>query len=47
MLEAGCGNVIPNPLREIPNERSPTEEKPPLDRNPVPLNTPTEKVVGI
>jgi hypothetical protein len=38
----GLRNVIPNPLREIPNERSPTEEKPPLDRNPVPLTTPTD-----
>ena len=43
----GLRNVIPNPLREIPNERSPTEEKPPLDRNPVPLTTPTDTGVGM
>jgi hypothetical protein len=43
----GLRNVIPNPLREIPNERSPTEEKPPLDRNPVPLTTPTDTEVGM
>lgn len=44
----GLRSVTQNPLREIPSERSTTEEQPPLDRNPVSLlTTPTDTGVGM
>ena len=44
----GLRSVTQNPLREIPSERSTTEEQPPLDRNPLSLlTTPTDTGVGM